>query len=248
VRASHFGPLAGFVVPTIVIGYGFVIRSPLRDRGAAREVRAVQRPTFVARQAGNPSGILGRLIAWIMERETAAPNAQAIAALAPGPGDRVLEVGFAHGRTIEELARLTPRGFVAGIDHAPEMVELASRRCARLIAEGRVDLKCADSRTLPFADRSFDKVLAVHTVYFWSEPAIHLREIARVLQPDGVAVLGFRPASDPGCRDFPASVYTFYEPAELIALLDGAGFAGVTTDERTPGFVVARAVRRADCG
>lgn len=206
----------------------------------------MQRPTFVARQSGNPSGILGRLIAWIMERETATPNAQAIAALAPDRGDRVLEVGFAHGRTIEELARSTPQGFVAGVDHASEMVDLASRRCAALIAEGRVELRCADSSALPFADRSFDKVLAVHTIYFWSDPAGHLREIARVMRPGGVVVLGFRPASDPACRDFPASVYSFYEQAEVRALLDGAGFGDVTMDERTPGFVVARAVRRAD--
>jgi hypothetical protein len=36
-----------------------------------------------------------------MARRNAALNAACVEWLAPAPGDRVLELGFAHGRTIE---------------------------------------------------------------------------------------------------------------------------------------------------
>jgi hypothetical protein len=32
----------------------------------------MRRPEFIARQSGHPSGILGKVVGWVMERETAA--------------------------------------------------------------------------------------------------------------------------------------------------------------------------------
>ena len=64
----------------------------------------MKRPTFIARQSARPSGLLGRLIAGIMAKETADLNEHAIRLLAASPPDRVLEIGFGHGRTIERLA------------------------------------------------------------------------------------------------------------------------------------------------
>ena len=37
-----------------------------------------------------------------------------------------------------------------------------------------------------FPDASFDAVLCVNVVYFWENPAAHLREILRVLRPGGM--------------------------------------------------------------
>ena len=42
---------------------------------------------------------------------------------------------------------------------------------------------------LPFADQQFDKVLSIHTFYFWSDPARGVAEIFRVLKPDGIMVV-----------------------------------------------------------
>ena len=92
----------------------------------------MRRPAFIARQSGNPSGVLGRLIGWIMAYETSAQNDAAREALLLERTDRVLELGFAHGRTIEEIARSVPDGFVAGVDRSHEMLRVATQRCAAL--------------------------------------------------------------------------------------------------------------------
>jgi ubiquinone/menaquinone biosynthesis C-methylase UbiE len=66
------------------------------------------------------------------------------------------------------------------------------------VAEKRIEFHLGSSDRLPFDDQSFDKVFAVHTVYFWQAPLDHLAEARRALKPGGRFVLGFRPAEDAG--------------------------------------------------
>jgi ubiquinone/menaquinone biosynthesis C-methylase UbiE len=189
----------------------------------------MKRPTFIARQSGNPSGIVGRVIAWIMVRETAELNDGALEALSLRPSDRVLEVGFGHGRTVERIAAMVPDGHVSGIDVSESMTRLASRRNRRSVADGRVDLQTGDSASLPYGDGQFDKALSVHTVYFWKDPRACLREIRRVLRPGARFVFGFTRNDSPRVANFPSDVYTFYSEDAIRALLADAGFASVET-------------------
>jgi ubiquinone/menaquinone biosynthesis C-methylase UbiE len=203
----------------------------------------VRRPDFIARQSRCPTGLLGRLIGYIMSAETAGANAQALTVLDLQPGDRVLEVGFGHGRTIEHAAASVPLGFVAGIDRSEEMGRMAARRCRHLLRDGKVGVVVGDSERLPFPGQRFDKALAVHTVYFWADPIAHLREIRRVLKNGGRFVLGCHSKDDTMAEDFPASVYTFYTAEEVGDLLEASGFAGVDLVHAPGGLVMAMACR-----
>jgi len=187
----------------------------------------MKRPDFIARQSSRPSGVLGRIIAWIMARETAELNQRALELLSLQPDDRVLEIGFGHGRTVQGIAAAVPDGHVAGIDVSESMTRLAIRRNRIAVAEGRVDLMTADSASLPFDDLQFDKALSVHTLYFWTDPTACLREIRRVLRPGARFVLGFTPKDSPSAARFPAEVYTFYDEAQVRGMLTAAGFASV---------------------
>ncbi|NJM36345.1 MAG: methyltransferase domain-containing protein [Rhodomicrobium sp.] len=88
----------------------------------------MRRPRFIAEQARHAKGALGRLIAFIMARETRAENIRAIEALAVTPRDHVLDIGSGPGRSIAELAARTPDGRVVGVDPSELMVEIAARR------------------------------------------------------------------------------------------------------------------------
>lgn len=91
-----------------------------------------------------------------------------------------------------------------------------------------MELQHGDSAHLPYADCRFDKVYSLHTLYFWSAPAEHLREIHRVLKPDGLLAIGFAPGEDTLVRaHFPATVYRFYITDEVRGLLQEAGFSGL---------------------
>jgi ubiquinone/menaquinone biosynthesis C-methylase UbiE len=204
----------------------------------------VRRPEFIARQSRCPSGFLGWFIGQIMSVETAAANDAALTALALEPGDRVLEVGFGHGRTVERAAGMVPEGLVVGIDPSDEMVRMATRRCRRLIEAGRVRLARADSASIPYPDGFFDKAYAVHTIYFWDEPGRHLRELGRVLRDGGRLVLGFHANKEIVAAAFPASVYTFYSTDEVSRLLEQTGFDGVEGEYSAGGVALAIARHR----
>jgi ubiquinone/menaquinone biosynthesis C-methylase UbiE len=185
----------------------------------------VRRPEFIARQSRCPSGFLGRVIGHVMSFETAAANDEALKALDLKPADRVLEVGFGHGRTIERAASMVPQGLVVGIDASEEMLQMATRRCRRLIDQDRVRLTLGDSAHLPYPDQFFDKGYAIHTIYFWDDPKLHLCELYRVLRDGARFVLGFHPKGEEGTADFPETVYSFYTSDQVLHLLQAAGFA-----------------------
>ena len=185
----------------------------------------MRRPEFIARQSSRPSGILGRILARIMAAETASLNLQALEVLAFRTSDHVLEIGFGHGKTLGLAVARVPDGFVAGVDVSADMVVMARQRCKDAIRRGLVEARLGDSSSLPFPDGSFDKVLCIHTLYFWKDPVRDLREICRVLKPGGRFVLGFRKKCDSGsAADFPETVYTFYSTQEVCSLLKSAGF------------------------
>jgi SAM-dependent methyltransferase len=99
--------------------------------------------------------------------------AYALCAPMLGPG-QVLDLGCGIGHSHELLA---PRESV-GVDVDP----------AVLVGQPR-DTVVADMRQLPFASGRFPSVLAVHSIEHVPDPIVALREIARVLDSDGTAIL-----------------------------------------------------------
>ncbi len=103
--------------------------------------------------------------------------------------DRVLELGCGAGHALELVARQATAGFVAGIDISRTMVRSARRRNEQAVAAGRVAVLPADATALPFADRRFDKILSIHSFYFWPDPLETIKECFRVLKPGGMIAL-----------------------------------------------------------
>jgi ubiquinone/menaquinone biosynthesis C-methylase UbiE len=184
----------------------------------------MRRPEFIARQVRCPSGWLGRVVARIMAHETSAENHVALNLLRIEPSRRVLEIGFGHGRTLARAASMAVEGGVAGVDASPTMVAMARSFNRELVQQRRMDLRIGDVPQLPFESESFDRVLSVHTIYFWPNPVEHLKEVRRVLRPGGRFVIGFRPPSEQVRSKFSPRVYTFRTPQEIGDMLWSAGF------------------------
>ncbi|HLO32459.1 MAG TPA: methyltransferase domain-containing protein [Anaerolineales bacterium] len=144
-------------------------------------------------QFAHPAGWLGRLVGMILALKNRERNAWTISMLAIEPNDHVLEIGFGPGQAIQEVAKLAPDGFVAGIDLSETMVRQASKRNASAIRSGRVLLKQGAEAPLPFEDNEFNKVFAVNSMQFWSNPMAGLQEVRRVLKPSGRVVITIQP-------------------------------------------------------
>jgi SAM-dependent methyltransferase len=100
-----------------------------------------------------------------------------------GRAPRILDVGCGTGANLEMLAQF---GDAEGVDVSEDA--LAFCRARNLT---RVTLGAAES--LPYADASFDLVTALDVVEHLDDDAGGLREMRRVLRPDGRALL-FVPA------------------------------------------------------
>lgn len=113
------------------------------------------------------------------------------------------------------------------------MGHMVTRYNRRLIADGRVALHAADSHMIPYPDQSFDRILAVHTLYFWSEPVTHRREIYRVMKDSARFVLCFGPRDDTRrVQKFPEAVYRFHSANGVRSFLTEAGFVEIHLDRQ----------------
>jgi SAM-dependent methyltransferase len=183
---------------------------------------------FIARQSRRPSGLLGYIVAWVMASETAQENNRTLDHLAIADGDRVLEIGCGHGTTLSKAAVCADNLKLTGIDFSDVMLRVARRRNSVLLAHNLLSLDHGDSAAPPYETRSFERIYSVHTIYFWVQPEVHLREISRVLAPGGRFVLGFRPSDDGAyAAKFPGSIYNMRAGAEVEALVATCGFASV---------------------
>jgi demethylmenaquinone methyltransferase / 2-methoxy-6-polyprenyl-1,4-benzoquinol methylase len=104
-----------------------------------------------------------------------------VAAVAPPPGARVLDVATGTGMvTAELLARYDCT--VVGIDQSAEM--LAAAR-ARFAGDDRVELIDGEAEKLPFADQTFDALTFTYLLRYVDDPAATIGELARVVKPGG---------------------------------------------------------------
>jgi SAM-dependent methyltransferase len=99
---------------------------------------------------------------------------------------KCLEVGCAAGQFSELLHR---RGhMVFGVDISPGMVEASRRRLSALGVPSSHVQQC-EAESLAFADNTFDLVIALDVLPYVENQPRYLREIYRVLKPEGLAFL-----------------------------------------------------------
>jgi ubiquinone/menaquinone biosynthesis C-methylase UbiE len=182
--------------------------------------------TFTTRQFGNPSGLFGKFIGNGMAKRNIYHAQWTVSLLDIQPQQRVLEIGFGPGVSTQIVAEKASQGFVAGIDHSQTMIQAASQRNAKAIQTGRMELKQGEVGSLPYPDESFDIVLSLHSIYFWQNPVECLREIKRVLRPDGRLAITIQP-KDKWVQNVDDKVMTLYFGKDLASMFSEAGYRNV---------------------
>lgn len=113
----------------------------------------------------------------------------------------VLEVGCGTGLIAEEIDRTTPAR-VVGLDINPAMLAFTIRQ------ESRVTYVQGDAHALPLPNESFDAVVCHYLLLWLTDPVQGVREMARVIKPNGRVLACAEP--DYGGR--------IDHPPELVAL------------------------------
>jgi ubiquinone/menaquinone biosynthesis C-methylase UbiE len=130
--------------------------------------------SFTVHDAAGYDQLMGR---W---SRTLAPAFIDFAGIAPN--EKVLDVGCGTGSLTFELARRPELREITAIDYSPTFVDAAKQRNT----DSRVTIQQADATALPFADGSFDRVLAMLVLHFVPNAPLAIGEMRRVAKSGGV--------------------------------------------------------------
>ncbi|MBI3743547.1 MAG: class I SAM-dependent methyltransferase, partial [Chloroflexi bacterium] len=101
---------------------------------------------------------------------------------------RVLDVCTGTAGVAIEIAHVQPEARIAGIDLSREMLLSGRERLKGDGLDERVALLEGRAERLPFTDGTFDAVVFTFLLRYVAEPSAVLRELARVVKPDGQMV------------------------------------------------------------
>ena len=97
-------------------------------------------------------------------------------------GTRLLEVAIGDGRSMP----LIPRDCqVFGVDISSVLLE----KCQHDYADRDICLIVGEAESLPFPDATFDNIFSLGAINHVNDPGKALREMARVVKPDGLIVV-----------------------------------------------------------
>jgi demethylmenaquinone methyltransferase/2-methoxy-6-polyprenyl-1,4-benzoquinol methylase len=189
----------------------------------------------------------------------------------PRGGD-VLDLCAGTGDVALEIVRQGSGARVIAVDNCEPMLVRGLHKAEKANAADQIRFAVAPAEELPFADASFDRAFVAFGVRNIADRRRGLREMARVLKPEGRAIiLEFSTPSSPLCGPFyrfyshrilpwiggllsgnraayeylPASVDGFPSPEGLQALMEDAGFVDVSVVHLTFGIVTVHQGRKA---
>ena len=157
----------------------------------------------------------------------------AVETLAPGPDERLLEIGCGPGMAVAAVCERLVGGRIVAIDRSATAIGRATRRNAGQVASGKAVLRTLALEGLRPADvlqdgERFHKVFAMNVNLFWvRNPTRELDLIRRLLRPGGALFL-FYGYGEPSAAPM--------VPAVLTDHLTEAGFA---VERRTGASVAA---------
>ena len=137
---------------------------------------------------------------WVYQSEV-----QAVKRFVPQNG-KGIEIGVGTGRFS------VPFGITVGVEPSGAMAEIARKR--------GITVYDAKADNLPFDDSTFDFALMVTTICFLEDPLQALKEIRRILCPDGKIIIGMLDKDSPLGNEYDAKKKSskFYQYAEFYSV------------------------------
>ena len=168
------------------------------------------------------------------------------------PREHVLDIGCGSGQTTREAARMARAGSALGIDISASAIEQA-RELAETQGVRNVTFERADAQVHRFPQERFDLAMSSFGTMFFPDPVAAFANVGRALRPAGRLVMMVWQAPERNEWEVAISQslagtggsaavgsagpdpFSLADPPAVQAILEAAGFAGVTfTDVHEP--------------
>ncbi|MEG4877749.1 methyltransferase domain-containing protein [Tychonema sp. LEGE 06208] len=176
--------------------------------------------------------------------EVNAAFAKSAIELGPMSG-KILDAGTGTARIPIAIARIRPAWELTCIDMSANMLKLGLENVSEANVRSQINLELVDAKAMPYPDSYFDMVISNSIIHHLPDPLPFLREVRRVLKPNGAIFLRdlFRP-EDEAIRDnlvemyagdcnshqkqlFSDSLHAAFTLAEIQTMMETAGLEGV---------------------
>lgn len=132
----------------------------------------------------------------------------------------ILEVGAGTGRLTTQLIHFGAR--LTALDISPQMLEILKKKNSKL------KTIVGDAESLPFADNTFDMVIAVFLIVHLKDPKIFFDEAYRVLKDGGCLVItniNQKEAPEVKTKDGIIKIESYYHrPDQVVEELENLAF------------------------
>lgn len=139
------------------------------------------------KQLSCPDGKLGVEVGKNMNETNINMTLSTIDSLELEDNDSVLELGHGNCGHLQKLLATANNINYFGLEISKTMHEEAKA----INTTTQAEFLLYDGETIPFKNNSFNCVMSVNTIYFWSNPQKLITEIERVLKPNGICILTY---------------------------------------------------------
>ncbi len=200
---------------------------------------------FLAKQLANPSGFWAVLVARSMNRANRLMYDEALNLLNPAREERWLELGFGSGLHIGELLDRYTIHHYTGTEISSAMLQMAQKANRLAVQAGKVDLKLGADSLKSLNTASYDSILSINTVYFWTNPDTVLQNLYKLSKPGGKLVLAWNSTEFLAKQSY-ARQFQKYSLKELQAKVEQQGWSASTGSKVHKGkqsFCMLKAVK-----
>jgi len=183
----------------------------------------------LAGQLRQPEGSLGIKVGEKMNEGNRLMNLETIKQLEITDGDSVLEIGMGNGYFVKNIIGSAKDVRYTGCDFSETMIKEATELNSSLLTN--VNFNLSDASNLPFDDGLFNKVFTVNTIYFWEDGKQVLKEVNRVLKPNGIFIVTLRPKHVMDKLPVVQHGFTTFATEQVVTLLAENNFGIVSTSE-----------------
>ncbi len=176
-----------------------------------------------------PRGLVGSVMARMMPIGHNAIYKRVAGVLKLQPEDELAEIACGGGHFLKKYASHTR--YVAGLDLSEVQVKLAKRNLKNRIRAGTAEIVSGDASKLPWADDRYSAVTVMGSIMGFPEPLESLKEMYRVLRPDGRVVISIEYNAEDG-KDYSDYINKYgmwlWTEEDVLKMMQEAGFTEVS--------------------